>query len=163
MCCIVIPEAVDSGKNILSTKWVKHDRETVVVSPAEECVFLLRNPAKVNGIMSKGMWAKCKGKVLVSCKDYSSYTMADVSPLLLDYKVVLPKGHFNGLHAHYYIRTDPDLGLGWAVLRWVACGCEPCKDQLKRPRVPLVEPMAQPRYAQNKECVMWPSYEGANN
>ena len=27
----------------------------------------------------------------------------------------------------------------------------------------LVEVNAQPRYAQNKECMIWPSYEGANN
>ncbi len=29
--------------------------------------------------------------------------------------------------------------------------------------MPLDEPTAQPRYAHNKECVMWPSYEGAND
>ena len=88
--------------------------------------------------------------------------MADVPPIL-DYKVVLPNGQFNGLRAHYNTRTDPDLGLGWAVLRWVACGCGPCKDQLKRPWVPLIEVPTQPHYAQNKECMMWPSYEGSND
>jgi hypothetical protein len=29
----------------------------------------------------------------------------------------------NGLYAHYNIYTDPDLGVVWAALRWVACGC----------------------------------------
>jgi hypothetical protein len=88
--------------------------------------------------------------------------MGDVPPIL-DYKVVLTKDKFNGLREHYNIRTDPDLGVGWAALRWVACGCGPCKDQLERPWVPLVEPAMQPRHAQNKECILWPSYEGAND
>ncbi len=108
------------------------------------------------------MRARQEGKALVLRNNYESCTMVDVSPIP-DYKVVLPKGRFNALCAHYNIHTDPDLGLGSAVLRQVACGCGPCKDQLKRPWVPLFEPTAQSRYAQNKECVMWLSYEGANN
>jgi hypothetical protein len=151
MCCIVMPEAANSGKNMLSTKWVERDGETVAVSPADKCVCLLRNPARVNGIKSKSIRAKCKGKVLVSCNNYASYTMGDVPPLP-DYKVVLPKGKFNGLRAHYNICTDLDLGLGWAALCQVACSWGPCKDQLERPWVPLVEVTVQPRYAQNKEC-----------
>ncbi len=57
--------------------------------------------------------------------------MADVLPLP-DYKVVLPKGQFNGIHAHYNICMDPNLGMSWAALRWVVCSCGPCKDQLQR-------------------------------
>ncbi len=53
--------------------------------------------------------------------------------------------------------------MGWAALRRVACNCGPCKEQLERPWVLLVKPAAQPRYTQNKECVLWPSYEGAND
>ena len=77
-----------------------------------------------------------------------------ILPYLPDYTVVLPKGQFNGLHAHYNIHTDPDLGLGWVVLHWVACSCGPCKDQLERPWVPLIEVAVQAHYAQNKECDM---------
>ena len=157
MCCIVCPEVEDSGKNMLSAKWVERDGETIAVSPAGECVCLLSDPSRVYGIKSEGMRAKHDSKALVP-----RYMMGDVPPIP-DYKVVLPKGKFDGLRAHYNIRTDPDLGVGWAALRRVACGCGPCKDQLERPWVPLVEPAAQPRYAQNKECVLWPSYEGANN
>ena len=64
--------------------------------------------------------------MLVSSNNYKSYTMVDVPPIT-DYKVVLPKGQFNGLREHYNIRTDPDLGLGWTALCWVACGCGPCR------------------------------------
>ena len=59
------------------------------------------------------MRVKRDGKALVLRNDYTSYKMADILPRP-DYKVVLPKGQFNGLCAHYNIRTDPDLGLGWA-------------------------------------------------
>ena len=57
------------------------------------------------------MWAKRKGKVLVSCNDYTSFMMGGVLPIP-DYKVVLPKGKFNGRCVHYSTRMDPDLGLG---------------------------------------------------
>ncbi len=46
----------------------------------------------------------------------------------------------------------------------VACVCGLCKEQLGQPWVlPCVDVAAQPRYGQNKECTLWPSYEGANN
>jgi hypothetical protein len=75
------------------------------------------------------MRVKRKGKALVSCNNYATYTLVDV-PHLLDYNVVLAKGQFNGIRAHYNICTDPDLGMGWAALRQVACSCGLCKDQL---------------------------------
>jgi hypothetical protein len=134
----------DSGKNMLSAKWVKHDGEIVSVSPADKCVHLLSNPSRVNGIKSEGMWVKCDSKALVSCNDFTSYTMGDVPPIP-DYKEVLPKGKFSGLGGHYNIRMDLDLGVGWVALCQIACGCGPCKDQLERLWVPLIEPAAQPR------------------
>jgi hypothetical protein len=45
----------------------------------------------------------------------------------------------------------------------VACGCGACKAQLGRPWLPRVDRRKQPRYAVNKECDLWESYEGANN
>jgi hypothetical protein len=88
--------------------------------------------------------------------------MADV-PIIPDWKITFAKGEFNGLRAYYNIRTDPDLGIGWAALRRVACGCGPCKEQLKKPWIPGVHKREQPRYAENKECSLWPSYKGAND
>jgi hypothetical protein len=58
---------------------------------------------------------------------------------------------------------DLDLGMGWAALYWVACSYESCKDQLESPWVPCSCIYAQPRNTQNKECTLWPSYEGAND
>jgi hypothetical protein len=83
--------------------------------------------------------------------------MTDVPPLP-DYKVVLPKGQFNGIHAHYNICTDLDLGMGWAALRCIACGYGPCKDQLQRLRVLRGKITTQPCYTVNKDCKLWPSY-----
>jgi hypothetical protein len=138
--------------------------DVVAVSPAAKCVCLLSNPERVSGIKSKGMWSKRKEKALVERNDYATYTMDDVPPLP-DYKVIMPKkGEFNGLRAHYNIRTDPDIGINYAALRRVACGCESCKEQLGRPWVlPCIDVAAQPRYGQNKECTLWPSYEGGND
>jgi hypothetical protein len=147
---------------MLSAKWIERDGITIAVSPADKCVCLLSNPARLNGIKSKGMWSKCNERALAMCNNYMTYTMMDAPPLL-DYTGVLPKGQFNGIRAHYNIRTDPDLGMGWAVLHWVACGCGPCKDQLQRPWVLRGDITTQPCYAVNKDCKLWPSYKGANN
>jgi hypothetical protein len=92
------------------------------------------------------MQAKREAKALVECNDYATYTMDNVPPLP-DYKVILPRGNFNGLRAHYNIRTDPDLGINYAALRRVTCGCGLCKEQLGWPWVlPCIDVAAQPRY-----------------
>ena len=80
-----------------------------------------------------------------------------------DFKLDLEKGEYNGIRAYYNIRKDPDLGIGWAALCRAACGCEACKAQLKTPWLPRMDRRKQPRYAENKECELWASYEGANN
>ncbi len=162
MCCILTPEMAQGGRQMLSAKWIEHNGINIAVSPADECVRLLSDPRRLNGIKSKGMRAKREGRVLVVQNNYMNYTMENVPPLL-DYKVVLPNGQFNGICAHYNIRTDPDLGMDWAAVHRVACGCGPCKDQLQRPWVLGGSITAQPRYAVNKDCELWPSYESANN
>ena len=88
--------------------------------------------------------------------------MDDVPPIP-NYKITFAKGRFNELRAYYNIRTDPDLGLGFAALRRVACGCDACKEQLGRPWLPCVDMYEQPRYSANDGCVLWRSYEGAND
>jgi hypothetical protein len=141
-CCILMPETANGGRQMLSAKWI--ELISIAVSLADKCDRLLSNPACSNGIKSKGVRAKCEGRALVVRNNYMTYTMMDVPPLL-DYKVVLPKGQFNGIPAHYNIHRDPDLGMGWAALRWVACGCGPCKDQLQRPWVLRGNITTQPR------------------
>jgi hypothetical protein len=161
MCCILTPEMAQGGRQMLSARWIEHDGINIAVSPADECIHLLSDPTRLNGIKSESMQAKREGRALVMQNNYMTYTMENVPPLP-DYKVVMPKGQFNGIRAHYNIRTDPDLGMDWAAVRWVACGCGPCKDQLQRPWVLHGSITAQPRYAVNKDYKLWPSYEGAN-
>jgi hypothetical protein len=147
---------------MLSAKWIERNGINISVSPADECICLLSDPTCLNGIKSKGMRAKLDGRVLVVQNNYMTYTMENVPPLP-DYKVVLPKGQFNGICAHYNIRTDLELCMDWAAVHWVACGCGPCKDQLKRLWVLGGSIAVQPRYAVKKDCELWPSYEGAND
>jgi hypothetical protein len=71
MCCILMPEMANSGMQMLSAKWIERDCNTVAMSLADKCVHLVSDPAHLNGIKSKGMWAKCKGRALVPCNDYA--------------------------------------------------------------------------------------------
>ncbi len=131
MCAINTPgEETNNNKPMLSAKWIDSDGDVVAVSPAEECVRILNNQFRVNGIKSEGMHAKREGKALVECNDYNTYTMDD-APIIPDWKISFPKGKYNGIQAYFNIRTDPDMGVGWAALRRVACGCRSCKEQLK--------------------------------
>ena len=93
---------------------------------------------------------------------YKCYMMDNV-PLIPNYKTKFPKGKFNGICVYYSIRTDPDLGLGFAALCCIACGFNGCKEQLARLWLPRVDMHEQPRYAANEECVLWRSYEGEND
>jgi hypothetical protein len=38
-----------------------------------------------------------------------------------------------------------------------------CREQPGRPWLPRIDIFEQPQYAQDNECVLWPSYEGVNN
>jgi hypothetical protein len=162
MCSIITPEATDSVKRMQSAKWIDCGRLLVAVSPAAECIRILSNPTRLNGIKSNGMRAKREGKALVERNTYKSYVMDDVPPIP-NFKIAFPKGKFNGLRAYYNIRMDPDLGLGFAALRRVACGCDACKEQLGMPWLPRVNMDEQPWYAANNQCVLWWSYKGAND
>ena len=84
--------------------------DIVAVSPAAECVRMLSDPSRINGIKNEGMRAKQEATALVKKNDFATYRMADVPPIL-EYKIVMEKGKYNGICAYYNIRTDPDLGV----------------------------------------------------
>jgi hypothetical protein len=161
MCSIITPEVADSGKQMLSDKWIDHSGVLVAVSLAAECICMLSNPAHINGIKSKGMQASCEGIALVEHNDYKCNMMDDAPPIP-NYKIVIPKGKFNGIHAYYNIRMDPVLGLGYAALWHVACACDRCKEQLGRPWIQRVDMYEQPQYTQNNVCLLRLSYKGEN-
>ncbi len=41
MCCILMPEMAQGGRQMLSAKWIERDGINISVSPADECVRLL--------------------------------------------------------------------------------------------------------------------------
>ena len=98
--------AVINRPSMLSAKWIDHGGDLVAVSPAAECVCMLCDPFRINGIKSEGMHAKHEGNALVECNDYTTYSMDNV-PIIPDWKIVFPKGKFNSVRAYYNIRTDP--------------------------------------------------------
>jgi hypothetical protein len=130
MCAINTLEEENGGKKMMSAKWVDQNGVAVAVSPAAECVWMLSDPSRINGLNSKGMRAKREGIVLVERNNYAEYSMEDVPPIP-EYKIETKKGEYNGIRAYNNIHTDPDLGIGWAAVRCVACGCGACKAQLK--------------------------------
>jgi hypothetical protein len=73
------------------------------------------------------------------------------------------KGKHNGLGSCYNIHTGPDLGVGFAAIRQIPCTCDECFEQLKRNWMPGTPPNQQPRYEQNKNCELWPVFEGHND
>jgi len=74
-----------------------------------------------------------------------------------------PVGDHAGIMGHYNIRTDPDLGVNFAAMRYVPCACEACVKQLKLPWNEKLEKHKQPRYAENRECARWVYFTGLNN
>jgi hypothetical protein len=142
---IITPEVVDSGKYMFSAMWRDCSGVLVAVSPAAECICMLSNTAHIKGIKSMGMQASCKRNALVECNNYEWYTMDNVPPIP-NYKIVYLTGKYNGIRAYYNIRTDPDLGLGYAALWRVACGCDACKEQLGRPWLQCADMFEQPQY-----------------
>ena len=151
MCSVVALEAVTANRQMLSAKWIEQNGELILISPAAECVRVLSDPTRINEIQSKGMQSSCNGKALVEWNHYAMYTMGNV-PNIPNYKIVFPKGKFNGMQAYYNICTDPDLGVGYAALCRVAYGCPLCKEQLGSVWVAHVDIREQPRYTQNEEC-----------
>ena len=143
-CMVYSPEATNSGQEIQAAKCIELGGESIAVSPAEECVHLLSNPTRINGIKSEGIQASREGKAQVERNDYEAYKMEEV-PNIPNYMVVLTKDKFNGIRAHYNIQTDPNLGIiRWAALHRIPCGCASCKEQLVSPWVPGVERTEQP-------------------
>jgi hypothetical protein len=65
MCCILTLEMAQGGRQMLSAKWIARDSINIAVSPADECICLLSDPTRLNGIKSKGMQAKHEGRALV--------------------------------------------------------------------------------------------------
>jgi hypothetical protein len=134
---------------------------------SSEAVRLLENPDRKDGVTCAGKHKKRFDNRAVTERHYHVLKAADVKfddlkMETLKFKKV-SKGKHNGLGSRYNIRTDPDLGVGFAAIRRIPCACDDCCDQLKKTWVPGTPPNQQPRYEQSKQCELWPVFEGHND
>jgi hypothetical protein len=132
-----------------------------------EAVRLLENPERKDGVESAGKYQKRFDNRAVTERHYHVLKASDVQFDNLKMETIkfknVRKGKHNGLGARYNIRTDPDLGVGFAAIRRIPCACDACFDQLKISWEPGTVPNEQPRYKQNKECELWPVFDGHND
>jgi hypothetical protein len=132
-----------------------------------EAVRLLENPDRKDGVTDAGKNKKRYDNRAVTERHYHVLKGSDVRFDNLKMQTIkfnnVRKGKHNGLGSQYNIRTDPDLGVGFAAIRRIACACDVCVNQLSEPWTPTKAPKEQPRYKQNKECEMWSVFEGHND
>jgi hypothetical protein len=132
-----------------------------------EAVRLLQNPDRKDGVTDAGKHKKRYENRAVTERHYHVLKGSDVKFDNLKMETIkfksVRKGKHNGLGSQYNIRTDPDLGVGFAAIRRIPCACDVCYNQLKEPWIPTKPSKEQPRYKQNKECEMWAVFEGHND
>ncbi len=61
MRSIITPEAVESGKHMLSAKWIDCSKVLVAVSPAAECDCMISDTTRINGIKMRGCKQVARG------------------------------------------------------------------------------------------------------
>jgi len=132
-------------------------------SLAKEAKRILNDPSRVHGVKSDKKYKKREAASKLMDRIYHVEGKVDFQNIKR--RVVgLPPGEHNGILGRYNLWTDPDLGMGWAALRHVPCGCPTCVKQLQEPWDDSIkDPQQQPRYKQNKECHRWPIFEGLND
>ena len=132
-------------------------------SLAREAKRILEDPRRVNGVKSDKKYNKREDAAKLTDRHYHVEGKVDYQNIKRKL-VGLPPGEHNGILGRYNLRTDPDLGMGWAALRHVPCACPPCVKQLQEPwDVNITDTQEQPRYKQNKGCHRWPIFEGLND
>ena len=63
----------------------------------------------------------------------------------------------------YNYETHPNLGYKFAAVRRIPCACNECIKRMMLPWDHTKGKQEQPRYSQNKDCVLWPFMEGEND
>ena len=142
-------------------------------SLAEQCVRLLSEPNRKNGVMCAGN--KCKKReenrvhkerhyCTVKKENVKHQNLKMDTIKLTNIKPQNGKSlQHTGSNTRCNFRADPDLGVGVIAVRRIPCACQPCLDQLKLPWSPNIAPQNQPRYAQNKKCSTWNMFLGEND
>jgi hypothetical protein len=123
------------------------ERETETTSFARECLRLCNLRDRKDGVKSSAKYGKREKAAKISGRHYYLQEAQNVRLCNLKMTAVgLPKGIHSGLLARYNLRTDPDVGVGRAMVRRIPCSCQACRNQLSSPWKPGVEPTEQDRY-----------------
>lgn len=134
---------------------------SVAAECARQCALGFTQPL-MGGMRSKAHRARAIDERVIDL-----YTMEDVKHQETDFKTLkLGAGH-DGLMGNFNLRTDPELGprqgLGRAMVRRCACGCDACKVQLELRWLPGLPVEQQPRYASSRDCKYATIFEGLND
>mmetsp|Transcript_63145 Transcript_63145/g.167042 ORF Transcript_63145/g.167042 Transcript_63145/m.167042 type:complete len:346 (-) Transcript_63145:180-1217(-) len=132
------------------------------MSLAVEAERLLSDPLRAQGVKGesdKKRFAQAKMKERhYHVQDPSKVKFTGLSMTAVGFE----KGEHNGLLAHYHLRADPDLGVGWVMVRRIPCACNPCLTQLDLPWSNGVERSKQPRYGPSTRCEKFEMFKQAD-
>ena len=157
MCMIGTPEANDAAARMRAHAMVlEHGGTTHKMSLAGEAKRLLSDPLRAHGVKCESD-KKRQANAKMQERVYHVQDPAKVKYTNLSMAAVgFESGEHNGILAHYNLRADPALGVGWVVVRRIPCACIQCLEQLELPWKPGVARELQPRYAANSKCEKYP-------
>jgi hypothetical protein len=102
---------------------------------SSEAVRLLQNPDRKDGVADAG-----KHKKRYENRAERHYHVLKGSDVKFDNLKMqsikfknIRKGKHNGLGSQYNMRTDPDLGIGFAAIHQIPCACDVWNNQLNQP------------------------------
>ena len=133
-------------------------------SMAEECFRLLSSPDRVDGVASTAKHVKRESAKQIQSRVYFLQKHEDVEHdnLKVTGKLLTGVGKHNGIRSMYNVRADPDLGVGYAAVRRIPCGCKTCTEQILQAWDPSKRFANQPRYKKNQQCKYWKNFQGLN-
>eukprot|EP00966_Prymnesium_polylepis_P239845 5546282-Prymnesium_polylepis.1 len=163
MCMIGTPEANDGEARMAAHSMLaEHGGAVGKMSLAVEAERLLSDPLRAQGVKGesdKKRFAQAKMKERhYHVQDPSKVKFTGLSMTAVGFE----KGEHNGLLAHYHLRADPDLGVGWVMVRRIPCACNPCLTQLDLPWSNGVERSKQPRYGPSTRCEKFEMFKQAD-
>ena len=100
-----------------------HNGALIPISPTAECICMLSNPMRINGIKSKGMQASREGKGVGRAEQLSDLHNGRCPPKFQTSRSCSQKVNLMESCTPYSILCkDPDLSVGYADLCPVVCG-----------------------------------------
>ena len=129
------------------------DCDNNAISFAKQCVKLCSDRSRKKGAVSHkkgGEDTKKMQERFYHYQDFDNVEFKDTKYSLSGVEV----GDHNGIMGHYTFHFEKDLGMGYCVARRIPCACTTCIEKLKLPWDCNIDTGFQPRYLQNKGCVL---------